>query len=171
MRCDAMRCDAMRCDAMRCDAPLQCAVLWCGLQVATCGDDRTVRIWNYLTHSLELCKTFAERPCSIALHPSGWHVVIGFADRLKVCNVLMDELRLVKELAIKDCREVRFSNGGHLFAAAQAGTVLLFHTYTCELAAAPFKLHSARIRSLYFSLDDALLISAGYGAGAGAGSE
>ena len=73
----------------------------------------------------------------------------------------MDEVRVIKELPIKECRELRFANGGHVFAAAQAGTVLLFHTYTCELAAAPFKLHSARIRSMYFSLDDALLISAG----------
>jgi hypothetical protein len=50
-------------------------------------------------------------------------------------NVLMDDLRPVKELAIKACRECRFSHGGALFAAASGSLINVYSTYTCELVA------------------------------------
>ena len=39
--------------------------------VATCGMDRSVRIWNYADRSLNLVTFFPEEATAVALHPSG----------------------------------------------------------------------------------------------------
>ena len=40
--------------------------------------------------------------------------------------------RLLKEIGIKSCREVRFSNGGAFFAAANNAAVQVYNSYTAE---------------------------------------
>ena len=42
----------------------------------TSGQDCSVRIWNYLSKTQELVKTFTEEAHSVAIHPSG--SVLGF---------------------------------------------------------------------------------------------
>lgn len=44
---------------------------------------------------------------------------MGFSDKLRLLNLLMDDIRACREFPIRGCRECRFSNGGHLFAAVQ----------------------------------------------------
>jgi cilia- and flagella-associated protein 57 len=39
--------------------------------VATCSTDKTVRIWNYMEHTLENFKEFEEEATAVAFHPSG----------------------------------------------------------------------------------------------------
>ena len=100
--------------------------------VATCGTDRTVRIWNYLDKSSDISKAFTEEVHSISFHPSGLHVLAGFSDKLRLMNLLMDDIRQYKEFAIKMCRECRFSTGGDKFAAVNGNTIQIYSTYTCE---------------------------------------
>jgi len=80
--------------------------------IVTSGEDGTVRIWNYLEKTQELCVNLGEHISSVAIHPSGFHVLVGGSDKLRVYNLLLDDLRLVKELQIKGCTECRFSHGG-----------------------------------------------------------
>jgi hypothetical protein len=40
----------------------------------------------------------------VALHPSGDLVLVGFSDKLRLMAVLLDDLKAVKELAIRGCR-------------------------------------------------------------------
>ena len=47
-------------------------------------------------------------------------------------TVLMDDLKTVKELGIKGCRECCFSTGGQYFAAVNGTTISIYNTYTCE---------------------------------------
>eukprot|EP00878_Enallax_costatus_P025349 GHUV01027119.1.p1 GENE.GHUV01027119.1~~GHUV01027119.1.p1 ORF type:complete len:499 (+),score=150.84 GHUV01027119.1:978-2474(+) len=100
--------------------------------VATCSTDHTVRLWNYADRSCDLNKLFAEEAYSVAIHPTGLMVIVGFADKLRLMTVLMDDLKTVKEIAIKGCRDVCFSNGGQYFAAVNGITLSLYNTYTCE---------------------------------------
>ena len=86
--------------------------------LATCGSDKTIRVWNYIDNTLEVSETFKEESFSVAFHPSGFNLVVGFADRLRIMNVFSKSIVAYKEIPIKACREVRFSHGGHLFAAA-----------------------------------------------------
>lgn len=69
---------------------------------------------------------------SVALHPSGMTLLVGFSDKLRLMTILMDDLRTVKEISIRACRECKFSNGGQYFAAINGNTIQLYNTYTCE---------------------------------------
>ena len=128
--------------------------------VVTCGQDKTIRVWNYLTRTLELRAEFAETPLCVALHPSGLHVLVGFSDKLRLMNLLMDDIRGYKEFVIKGCSEVQFAHGGHMFAAMNIGLIQVYNTYTCELLWT-FRGHTLAVKSLYWSLDDTNIVSAG----------
>lgn len=126
--------------------------------MATVGVDNTVRVWNFADRAMEVCKAFPEGPTSVAMHPSGLQVVVGFVDKLRLLNVLMDDLREVKEFAIKACAEVRFSNGGHCFAAANGAIVQLYSTYRGEYQQS-LRGHNGRVTGLQWAPNDATLLT------------
>ena len=128
--------------------------------VATCGTDQTVRVWNYLERSLELKKSFSEEAYSIAFHPSGLHILVGFSDKLRLMNLLMDDMRTYKEIGIKGCRECQFSDGGHLFAAVNGNTIQVFSTHTAECMLT-MRGHNGKVRSLHWTADDTQIVSSG----------
>ena len=55
---------------------------------------------------------FQEEAYSIALHPSGLYILVGFSDKLRLMNILIDDIRIFKEFTIRGCREV---NSGRVF--------------------------------------------------------
>lgn len=128
--------------------------------LVTCGLDKSVRVWNYLDRSCEVAKQFSEEAHSVACHPSGLYLLVGFADKLRLMNILMDDIRPVKEFPVKACRECQFSTGGHLFAAVNGNTIQVFSFFSCELVA-NLRGHNGKVRCLYWNADDSGLISAG----------
>ncbi|TYZ58912.1 hypothetical protein PybrP1_009516 [[Pythium] brassicae (nom. inval.)] len=128
--------------------------------LVTCGLDRSVRVWNYLERTCEVAKQFAEEAHSVACHPSGLYLLVGFADKLRLLNVLMDDIRPVKEFAVKACRECQFSSGGHLFAAVNGNTIQVFSLFSSDLVA-NLRGHNGKVRSLFWNADDSGLVSAG----------
>jgi cilia- and flagella-associated protein 57 len=62
--------------------------------VATCSLDKAVRIWNWQDMSLELVKFFQDEAFSIAMHPNGLLLLVGFGDKLRLMTVLMDDLKV-----------------------------------------------------------------------------
>jgi cilia- and flagella-associated protein 57 len=64
--------------------------------IATCSSDRTVRVWNYGTHAHEIkpdiIAQFEEEAYSVAVHPSGFSMVVGFSDSIRMLNILQEEL-------------------------------------------------------------------------------
>mmetsp|Transcript_31356 Transcript_31356/g.74513 ORF Transcript_31356/g.74513 Transcript_31356/m.74513 type:complete len:1197 (-) Transcript_31356:67-3657(-) len=128
--------------------------------VATCGLDKSVRVWNYVDKTLELAKHFNEEAHAVAFHPSGLHLLVGFSDKMRLMNVVMDDIRPFKEFAVKACRECRFSNGGHMFAAVNGNTVNIFATYTCENLG-NLRGHNGKVRSVSWSADDTMLVTCG----------
>lgn len=103
--------------------------------VVTCGLDKTIRVWNYLEKSTEICKSFPEEAMSVSFHPSGLHILVGFADKLRLMNLLMDDIRTFREFMVKSCRECQFSNGGDRFAAVNGAYIHIYDMYTCEMLA------------------------------------
>jgi WD40 repeat protein len=100
--------------------------------VATCSQDGSVRVWNYEANTLDLVKYFAETPLSVALHPSGLHVLVGFADKLRLLNLLVDDVCTFNDFAVKNCQECAFSHGGHQFAVANGTLVEVYETYSFQ---------------------------------------
>ena len=45
--------------------------------VVTCAADRSVRIWNYMDKTCEVAKTFQDDVSAVAIHPSGFHLLLG----------------------------------------------------------------------------------------------
>uniref|UniRef100_A0A2K6S6K0 Cilia and flagella associated protein 57 n=1 Tax=Saimiri boliviensis boliviensis TaxID=39432 RepID=A0A2K6S6K0_SAIBB len=128
--------------------------------IATCSLDRSVRIWNYETNTLELYKEYQEEAYSISLHPSGHFVVVGFADKLRLMNLLIDDIRSFKEYSVRGSRECSFSNGGHLFAAVNGNVIHIYTTTNLENILS-LKGHTGKIRSVVWNADDSKLISGG----------
>merc|ERR1719199_660328 len=128
--------------------------------VATCGVDKSVRIWNYLDKTCEVVRTFQDDMSSIAIHPSGLHVMLGFSDKLRYFNVLIDDLRQFHELPIKGCKCVRFAHGGHQFAAVNMSNIVIYSNYTLDKLGVLIS-HTGMVKSICWSHDDLGLVSAG----------
>ncbi|XP_067892983.1 cilia- and flagella-associated protein 57 isoform X2 [Heterodontus francisci] len=128
--------------------------------IATSSVDRSIRLWNYETNVLELYKEFQEEAYSVAIHPSGLYILVGFSDKLRLMNLLIDDIRTFKEFTIRSCRECSFSNGGHLFAVVN-GNVIHVHSTTTFENQVNLKGHNGKIRAIVWNLDDSKLISCG----------
>ncbi|MBN3302205.1 CFA57 protein, partial [Amia calva] len=128
--------------------------------IATCSLDRSVRIWNFETNALELYKEFPEEAYSIALHPSGLYVLVGFSDKLRLMNLLIDDIRTFREFTVRGCRECAFSHGGHMFAAVNGNVVHIYSTTTFENTQ-NLKGHNGKVRAVAWSEDDSRLVSCG----------
>jgi WD40 repeat protein len=90
------------------------AILSCSLcirkpLIATCGADKTVRVWNYLDNNLEIVKEFTENVYSVSIRSDGFAMLIGFGDKLRYCSVFDQDIKPVQEFSIRDCHCVKFS--------------------------------------------------------------
>ncbi|XP_024523319.1 cilia- and flagella-associated protein 57 [Selaginella moellendorffii] len=128
--------------------------------IVTCSMDRSVRVWNYQDRQCEVVKFFQEEAFSVALHPTGFYALVGFTDKLRFMNLLIDDIRICKEIGIKGCQECVFSNGGQYFAAVHVNVIQIFSTYTCENVG-NLRGHSGKVRSIWWSADDTTIVSAG----------
>jgi WD40 repeat protein len=128
--------------------------------IVTCSRDNSVKIWNYQTNELELNKVFPEDTNCVSMHPSGLQIAVGFSDKLRVYHVLVDDLKLCQEVPIKNCRECRFSNGGHFLGVANGNTVSVFSFHTGEKVA-DLRGHNSKIRSLFWLENGTQLLSCG----------
>ncbi|KAL3668185.1 hypothetical protein V7S43_007046 [Phytophthora oleae] len=129
--------------------------------VVTCGTDKTIRVWNFELNHYELLHQCPEEPTTVAVHPSGFQLVVAFKERVRIYQLLQESLRQLKELAIKACRFVRYAHGGHFFACASGLTVTTFRPYTLE-AVHTFSGHIGAVRCLGWSRDDTYLYSAAH---------
>ena len=105
--------------------------------------DSTIRVWNYDTGECELSKSYLSLQKefassnqaylqSIALHPSGFYLAIGFIDKVKIYHLMQSEIRMYKALDIKNCHTMKFSNGGQLLACVDLKDISIFNSYTLD---------------------------------------
>lgn len=100
--------------------------------VVTCGVDKFIRVWNFLTMSQEAAREFAEDIYCVSIHPTGLFVLAGCVDKIRMYTVLLNDIRELKEWPIRMCKELKFSNGGHMFAVANGNILSLYSTTTLE---------------------------------------
>lgn len=139
----------------------------------TAGADHTVRIWNYSMHwgasapvpqetvpTLELVKRFKEVPSAVAFHPSGLHILVAFDSTLQLMNVLMDDIKAIKDFPMRRANAVAFSHGGQCFAANANNGVSIIDTYTGTVLRS-LRAHSDRVDTIAWSADDQYLLTSG----------
>lgn len=91
----------------------------------------SVRVWNYASKECELSWRFpGEEPLAVAMHPLGFLAAVAFFDKIRVVQVLADELKPHRLISAKGVRLLKFSNGGHLLAAAKGRDVLVLSSRT-----------------------------------------
>jgi WD40 repeat protein len=130
--------------------------------IVTCSHDNSIRIWNYITKTLEICEVYLDEPMSVAFHPSGFHIVVGFVDRVRMMNVFSRNIKSYKEIPIKGCREIKFSHGGAFFACANQYAINVYRFYTAECPPEyVFKEHQAKVKCIEWTDDDSGFVSAG----------
>lgn len=134
--------------------------------IATAGKDKTIKIWNYEEKTLETMTSCHDEPFAISIHPSGFNIVVGFADKILLMNVIPNnKIMQYHSFAFKGCHEIKYSNGGQFFAVVNGTfpnnqTIHIFNTYTGENPIT-LKGHTARVRCIYWSKDDTVLVSGG----------
>ena len=105
-------------------------------------------------------KHFADEPLSCTLHPGGNFILLGFSDKLRLYNLLMDDVRPIADLPVKSCRECRFSHGGGFFAAVSGAHIHIFSTWTAE-SLCTLKGHSGVVKAIWWNEADRGIVSAG----------
>ncbi|CAD6207355.1 GSCOCG00010189001-RA-CDS [Cotesia congregata] len=128
----------------------------------TCGaSDRSVRLWDYESESLLMMKQYSEDIFSVSLHPVGLFCLISFTDKLRFMKILIDDLIPAKEFAIRDCRTMSFSQGGHLFAAVNGNVIQVYTTVTFAQRLV-LKGHTGVIQEVVWFQSDLKLVTCGY---------
>lgn len=57
--------------------------------------ERFIKIWNYAAKTLEIqMKTqIGEETNAVAFHPSGFHIVVAYVDKVVMMNVLSNSIK------------------------------------------------------------------------------
>ncbi|CAB1097150.1 unnamed protein product [Ectocarpus sp. CCAP 1310/34] len=101
--------------------------------VVTVGGDRVLRVWSYLKWKCEVVYEFRnEDPNCASLHPTGFQVAVGFKDRVRIYSLLMEGLRVLRDIPQKNCRAVAYANGGHLLAVASGFSLMVYTSITAQ---------------------------------------
>ncbi len=134
--------------------------------LVTCSKyDSSIRVWNYMNFKCELARKFfvgeenSETEVNynplicVAFHPFGYYIAAGFVDKIRYFHLLHDQLRIYKEIVLKNCCLLKFSNGGQYLAAAYNKNkssqyfVNIYNSYSAELVGS-LKGHSSVINDL-----------------------
>jgi WD40 repeat protein len=96
------------------------------------------------------------------LHPSGFHLVVGFGECVKMMNILNNALVPFKTIqGVKNCKEISFSHGGSYFAVQAGLNINVYKFYTGELGDFIFKGHTNNPKSISWLEDDTGFVSCG----------
>jgi len=124
--------------------------------IVTCSASY-IMIWNYAERKFEVCFKCppGEEATAVAMHPSGFHIVAAVGDKLLLMNVLSNSISEYHNISQKNCREIRFSNGGHMFAAGLGSYTFIYNFYTVDCPSnQQCKGHSGKIQSIDWFDDD-----------------
>lgn len=138
--------------------------------IVTCGSDKYIKVWNFIENTLEISHPFTEESYGVSIHPSGHNIVVGFSDRLKIMNLIVhnNQIKPIKEIQLKQIKEVQYSNGGQYFAAASGSAInstmpiFIYSSYTGEnVNGWQIKAHIGRVKNIKWTRDDRMIISCG----------
>ncbi len=107
-----------------------------------------------------------DEPRTVAMHPSGHQIIVGFKDKMIMYHVLVDRLKSFREMPCKVCHEVKFAPLGQYFAAVLGNGISIFATYQKDKSSSSFLLlqsftgHVGLIKDLSWANDN-ILFTAG----------
>ena len=122
-----------------------------------------MKIWNYYESETNekrgvLSKYFKEEPLSVAMHPFGIFLTVGFANGFKVFAILTESLFSLKEVGLNNCRIVKYSNGGHFLLTNEKSNILIYDSIYYETISV-LDGHTALIKDIAISENDSYIVS------------
>lgn len=145
--------------------------------ITTSRNDKTVRVWNYLTGHCEYCKIILEEKdnnlekemqiLSVAIHPNGYYIAISDVEMIRFFHLCYKELRFYNNDQIgnepnkANCELLKFSNGGHLLAAVSEKKIYIIRSYSRETVRTFNASHTGTIIAIFFHNNDNFLYSSG----------
>jgi len=97
------------------------------LIVTACRKDISIRVWNYHQMRCDLKKQFdasnfestdPQPLICVSIHPNGYYLASGFVDKIRIFHLTYNDLKAYREIGLKNCNQIRFSNGGNYLACA-----------------------------------------------------
>jgi WD40 repeat protein len=146
--------------------------------VTSSKEDKTIRVWNYLTGHCEYCKIILTEKeeldqeidiLSVAIHPNGYYMAVSDSEMIRFFHLCYKELRYYNNDSMgsgsskKNCTILKFSNGGHLLAAVSGKTIYIIKSYTRELLREFKTPHTSTVKSIIWEENDNYLYSIGAG--------
>eukprot|EP00933_Yihiella_yeosuensis_P062327 TRINITY_DN65281_c0_g1_i1.p1 TRINITY_DN65281_c0_g1~~TRINITY_DN65281_c0_g1_i1.p1 ORF type:complete len:1448 (+),score=315.52 TRINITY_DN65281_c0_g1_i1:96-4439(+) len=148
---------------------------WSRRIVATCGEDKMLKVWNYpseqgeaeanaFSADLSIQASPFETPTAIAVHPIGFQVAIILEDMLRIYHLSPKEAtRTHFDLLLKHPGTVAYSNSGNVLAVSTENDMALIdpwravviHMFTGRGG------HLSQVNNVLFSEDDRTLLSSG----------
>ncbi|CAH0405353.1 unnamed protein product [Chilo suppressalis] len=133
---------------------------WKPIFMTSGEEDKSIRIWNYMTDDVELIRLYQEEIHCVSLHPTGLFAIVGFSDKLRFMVVLIDDFEVMREFPIRNCKRAKFSTNGHLFAAVNGQVIQVFSSTSFQNVY-NLKGHNGKVTSLAWSANDLSLVSCG----------
>lgn len=127
--------------------------------LASIGEDKHLRLWDYENDwQGRLSHRFLEMPQTVALHPFGVQVAVGFRESLKVYFILYDRLSAALDIGCKNCSAVAYSSSGKYLAAANGNVVVVYNAFTLKQVYALIG-HSGLLTSITWECEDTMLVT------------
>lgn len=92
--------------------------------------DQIISLWNFKTKSCEFSFQVDQAPICVALHPTGYQILVSTKEQVYLYNILHDDLRLCKNFLIKRCLSIAYAHGGHLFACSVGNSIQVYRSYS-----------------------------------------
>ncbi|XP_055921379.1 cilia- and flagella-associated protein 57-like [Eupeodes corollae] len=128
--------------------------------IITSSKDKTIRIWNYHTGKTELVKTFEVEVTVLELYASGQYAAVGFIDKVKIMQIFMEDMNLLKIYKFPKSKDIKFSYSGHLMATAYENNIAITSVFTLDTLRI-MKGHSGSVLTLAWARNDKSVISGG----------
>ncbi|GBG27688.1 Cilia- and flagella-associated protein 57 [Hondaea fermentalgiana] len=129
--------------------------------LATAGPDKMLRIVNFETLECEiehhLTPGFGD-PVSVALHPNGSLLAIGFKEHVRMYDLILGKLREKGCIYLKTCTFVCFSHGGQYLICSTNLSINVYGTYSASLLHT-FSEHLGNVQDAIFNSSDTVLAS------------
>ena len=75
---------------------------------------------------IETCRTIIQQFYGKSFVLAGMYILAGFSDKLRLMNLLIDDIKTFREFNVRNCTACAFSCGGHLLAAVSGNVVSVF---------------------------------------------
>ena len=114
-------------------------------------------LWDMNKLSCVYMETLNETPLSIALHPSGFHLLISFSHSIFVLSITAKGFVKSHEIFFEDARLLTFSSSGSMFSFVKGPTIYWYDWYSCRKLGEFIDFRTA-IKFTRWSNDDRLIL-------------